>query len=171
MAKKNEQNVKPKEVDEVEKEDEGLSSTLLEMADFTQEQMEALEEHLAGTAKKPIGANIACNGFFKKCAGAQLIGRVVASMVKQSDLNPDKEDHVIFVQGAADYATDAMDKRGKKVVIKAGRYYGTFGYQIDAGGAALGDVGRGTRIHLKVADMVDISGGRTRWTYDFIRTS
>ncbi len=155
----------PAEVDE----EEGISTVLLDNADWTPQQIEGMKAHLAGTAA-PQGFNVACNGFFKKAEGAQIIGRVVETTTKQSDLNPDKEDVILFIQGIAEYPDDVKTKSGKAVVIKKGEYTGTFGYQIDAGSMALSSSARGTKMHAKVKEMIDLSGGRTRWTYDFIRT-
>jgi hypothetical protein len=151
-------------------EEETISPALLDSVDWTPEQIANLEDQLDGKGK-PIGPNVACNGYFKKSPGAQLIGRVVEATARESDLTPGKEDAILFIQGIADYPEDVKTKSGKAIVIRKGRYQGTFGYQVDAGGAAIVNAGRGTRVHLKVKELVDLSGGRTRWTYDFLRTA
>lgn len=171
-AKKTNGNGAPKEPEIMsapidESEEDGSGYSIDAIADLTAEQLETMEMYLEGRSERPLGPNVACNGFFKKWTGAQLVGRVIQATTKQNQFKPEVEDEILFIQGIAEYPTDVMTKGGK-IAIKKGRYKGTFGYQIDAGSMAISGSGRGVRLHLKVKDLVDLSGGRTRWTYDFV---
>jgi hypothetical protein len=153
-------------IDTTEEDETPLLDAVLE--DVTAEELAGMEGYLDDAKKRPLGPNVACNGFLKKWNGAELIGRVINTITRPSQMNQDNEDEILFVKGIANYPTDALTKT-LKVHTKKGRYHGVFGFQLDAGTMALSGSGQGTRIHLRVKEMIDLSGGRTRWTYDFVR--
>lgn len=138
------------------------------LADMSAQDLEQFDLYLDGKAKRPLSANLACNGFFKKAPGAQLIGRVMECVSRPSTIDPDVENTILFVQGVMDQPVDVLSKSGKSVVMEKGRYQGVWGFQIDAATMALASAGRGVTIHVKVDELVDLSGGRTRWKYDFV---
>jgi hypothetical protein len=154
---------------EVEEEDE---TPLLDavMHDMSAEEIAKMESYLDDPNRAPIGSNIACNGFAKKWPEAELFGRVISSVVRASQFNGENHDEILFVQGFLQYNTDVTAKTGK-TITKKGRHPGVFGFQLDAGTMALSGTKNGTTMHVKVKDLVDLSGGRTRWTYHFVRVA
>ncbi len=161
----------PPPADENDEDGSGYSMTESILADLTPEQIEGMEAYLDSKTAKPMGPNVACNGFFKKSPSAQLIGRVMDIACKPSRFDPNKEDTILFVQGMADFPIDVVKNGSTKVLIKKGRYSGTFGFQLDAGTMALTGVGPGTRVHLKVKELAELPSMQTRWMYDFVRTA
>jgi hypothetical protein len=155
------------EVDEEEDETPLLDAV---MHDMSAEEIAKMESYLDDPNRAPIGSNIACNGFAKKAPEAELFGRVISSVVRASQFDGEKEDEILFVQGFLQYHTDVTTRAGK-LVTKKGRYPGVFGFQLDAGTMALSGTKKGTTLHVKVKDMIDLSGGRTRWTYHFVRVA
>jgi hypothetical protein len=157
---------------EIEEPEREIATPLLDslLENISEEELAGMEAYLDGRAKKAIGPNIACNGFVKKWAGVELIGRVVNVVTRASQLDPQTENEILFVEGIASYAEDAKTKAGK-VHTKKGRYHGVFGFQLDAGTMALSGTGRGARVHLRIRELTELSGGRTRWLYDFVRTA
>src|SRR5689334_39754 len=84
-----------------------------QIADLTKQQLASMEDHLDGKASAPVGPNLAVMGFFAKSNDSQLIGVVRAYAEQPNRLDRKNTDHVLFVEGIADYPKDVLNNDGE----------------------------------------------------------